>query len=134
MGFKTPLQRNMLLKSTMQLGLRWVFCCFCRVFMQVYLKNPGFFGYVPGYPNPVTHTCSVLYKQLLRKITNVYLLTKVNVHLKNHNKTSEMLKPSPDLVECADIRPYELLSKPCSDTACYSSRLLCTVNTASSEH
>ena len=45
----------MLLESTMQLGLRWVFC-FLPVFRWVYSKNPPVFWYVPGYPNPVINT------------------------------------------------------------------------------
>jgi len=38
---------NTHLKSTMQLGLRWVFC---RVFRWVCPKKPArIFGYIPGY-------------------------------------------------------------------------------------
>ena len=59
MGFKTSKWQNMLLKSTMQLGLRWVL----PGFLGGCTKKPnGFFEYVPGYPNPdymiTMHACS----------------------------------------------------------------------------
>ena len=46
----------MLLKSTVQLGLRW--------FLGMCTQKPAvFFGYVPGYPNPDSHAVSWCYKK-----------------------------------------------------------------------